>query len=133
MLTVSLVCGIVMPRTTSYALNENIQLKYLGYFHDIPLYLVISLVISMISFPTVIFRNYPLEQKLLIEFNFNFSSKLTQFVICIDFELVILCMLGPNVTSFSYGWTKSYCISWLQSCCFQRNSITTSLLRPITC
>ena len=46
MLTVSLVCGIVMPRTTSYALNYNIQLKYLGYFHDISLYLGISLIIS---------------------------------------------------------------------------------------
>ena len=45
MLTVSLVCGIVMPRTTSYALNDNIQLKYLGYFHDISLYLGISLII----------------------------------------------------------------------------------------
>ena len=49
MLTVSLVCGIVMPRTTSYALNYNIQLKYLGYFHDISLYLGISLIISRIS------------------------------------------------------------------------------------
>ena len=39
MLTVSLVHGIVIPRTTSYALNDNIQLKYLGYFHDILGYL----------------------------------------------------------------------------------------------
>ena len=49
MLTVSLVHGIVMPRTNSYALNDNIQLKYLGYFHDISLYLGISLIISTIS------------------------------------------------------------------------------------
>ena len=49
MLTVSLVHGIVMPKTTSYALNDNIQLKYLGYFHDISLYLGISLIISRIS------------------------------------------------------------------------------------
>ena len=120
MLTVSLVCGIVMPRTTSYALNDNIQLKYFGYFHDIPLYLVISLVISMI-FPDIFIPLLSSQitqwsKKILIEYNylkFNSSSKLTQFVICIDFELVILCMLGPNVTIFSDGWTKKL---RLQSC-----------------
>ena len=45
MLTVSLVHGIVMQRTTLYALNDNIQLTYLGYFHDISLYLGMSLII----------------------------------------------------------------------------------------
>ena len=76
MLTVSLVCGIVMPRTTSYALNFNIQLKYLGYFHDISLYLGISLIISRY------FIDYSMEQKLLIQYNYfnvNSSSKLTHF------------------------------------------------------
>ena len=46
---ISSIHGTVMPRTTSYALNDNIQLKYLGYFHDISLYLGISLIIFGIS------------------------------------------------------------------------------------
>ena len=66
MLTVSLDYGIVMQRTISYALNDNIQLKYLGYFHDISLYLGISLQhlgISLIIFDNILgylnlFRGY---------------------------------------------------------------------------
>ena len=75
MLTVSLDYGIVMQRTISYALNDNIQLKYLGYFHDISLYLGISLqylgislIISRISSDIII----PLSSSSITQWNKNY-------------------------------------------------------------
>ena len=78
-LTVSLVCGIVMPRSTSYALNDNIQLKYLSYFQDIPLLScdIFSYFndIFWYYYPTVIYLHQLPKGAKFIEYNyFNFNS-----------------------------------------------------------
>ena len=74
MVIVSLVHGIVMPRTTSYALNDNIQLKYLGYFHDVSLYIGISLRISSaIIIPLSSASITQWNKTLLIEYNYTLT------------------------------------------------------------